>query len=102
MEHTISLCDWSSDVCSSDLLKKLSPAGAAKTKVPRLNWGFVEPWHFRFGGTRWGQLLEVLWALVMVLGVIFVLSEGATLDRKSCVWGLCGAVRERWCSGVSE
>src|SRR5215211_8873819 len=35
--HTISLCDWSSDVCSSDLVGLL-PKGSALTIDP---WGFI-------------------------------------------------------------
>src|SRR5437588_10631787 len=34
--HTISLCDWSSDVCSSDLVTLVVPLPTERVKVPEL------------------------------------------------------------------
>src|SRR5215204_2187045 len=33
--HTRSLCDWSSDVCSSDLAARDGPSGGSRARAPR-------------------------------------------------------------------
>src|SRR5438034_2872340 len=44
--HTRSLCDWSSDVCSSDL----SRAPLAKLQAYKRRMGWTFPWASSFGG----------------------------------------------------
>src|SRR5438034_11588281 len=39
--HTRSLCDWSSDVCSSDLIEGM-PAGLARVKTISLGGAYLE------------------------------------------------------------
>src|SRR5476649_112247 len=43
--HTISLCDWSSDVCSSDLVQRLMRVMGIEALVPRPGTSKAAPGH---------------------------------------------------------
>src|SRR5260221_2162563 len=55
--HTRSLCDWSSDVCSSDLLPLIAtaPFGYLRLRAPSYDVAGLAAWHERIAAQPWKE-----------------------------------------------
>src|SRR5947207_11541531 len=67
--HTRSLCDWSSDVCSSDLLEWLDR-------------GWTDLKEIRSAGLAHGALIAILGAVLLMLGSTHLRSEERRVGKE--------------------
>src|SRR3546814_12151705 len=86
------ISDWSSDVCSSDLIAIANGAKLSPETLPMLNHRYATSSHTAPGsanprrhGRRGFTLIELL-IVVVIIGVL-------AADRKSVVWGKSVSVR---------